>query len=71
MKSGEPSSAVIESAVAPLLAKILVEYFSIVDPDTLQPVERIARPVLIAGAIWLGSTRLIDNVSASPPLVAA
>jgi len=39
-----------------------VEYFEICDPDTLQPVERVAGPVLIAGAMWLGSTRLIDNM---------
>jgi pantoate--beta-alanine ligase len=39
-----------------------VEYFEITDPDSLQPVERVERPALIAGAIWLGSTRLIDNM---------
>jgi len=66
VESGEPSPDVIQSAVAPQLAGIRVEYFSIVDPETLQPVTRIERRVLIAGAIWLASTRLIDNVSASP-----
>jgi pantoate--beta-alanine ligase len=71
VQNGEPSSTVIQSAVAPQLAGIRVEYFSIVDPETLQPVERVGRPVLIAGAIWLGSTRLIDNVTASPPVVLA
>jgi pantoate--beta-alanine ligase len=40
-----------------------LEYFEITDPDTLTPVERIAGPVLIAAAMWLGSTRLIDNMS--------
>ena len=64
--SGEPSAAVVQSAAAPLLAGIRVEYFSIVDPEILQPVTRIEGPVLVAGAIWLGSTRLIDNVTASP-----
>ncbi len=39
-----------------------VEHFEITDPDTLQPVERWSGSVLIAGAMWLGSTRLIDNV---------
>jgi pantoate--beta-alanine ligase len=39
-----------------------VEYFDITDPDTLQPVERVEGPVLIAGAMWLGFTRLIDNM---------
>jgi pantoate--beta-alanine ligase len=40
-----------------------VEYFEITDPDTLSPVERIEGPVLVAGAMWLGATRLIDNIS--------
>lgn len=39
-----------------------VEYFEIVDPGELQPVDRIKGPVLVAGAIWTGSTRLIDNI---------
>jgi pantoate--beta-alanine ligase len=39
-----------------------VEYFEITDPDTLQPVARVEGPVLVAGAMWLGSTRLIDNM---------
>jgi pantoate--beta-alanine ligase len=43
-----------------------VEYLEIVDPDSIQPVERIVRPVLIATAVWLGSTRLIDNVVCEP-----
>jgi len=66
IQKGESSPVVIQSTVAPLLAGIRVEYFSIVDPEMLHPVPRIERLVLIAGAIWLGSTRLIDNVTASP-----
>jgi pantoate--beta-alanine ligase len=41
-----------------------VEYFEIVDPDQMQPVGEISGPVLIAAAVWLGSTRLIDNLLA-------
>lgn len=43
------------------------EYLEIVDPEDVQPVESIRGPVLIAGAAWLGSTRIIDNISAEPP----
>jgi pantoate--beta-alanine ligase len=43
-----------------------VEYFEVVDPDELQPVDEIDTAVLIAVALWLGSTRLIDNVLAVP-----
>jgi pantoate--beta-alanine ligase len=41
---------------------VRVEYLEIVDPDDMQPVERIDRPVRVAAAAWLGSTRLIDNI---------
>ena len=41
-----------------------VEYFEVVDPDQLQPVDEIKAPVLIAGAVHLGTTRLIDNILA-------
>jgi pantoate--beta-alanine ligase len=39
-----------------------LEYLEIVDPEEMQPVERIDGPVCIAGALWVGSTRLIDNL---------
>ena len=53
-----------EAGLAILRAEPLVrvEYFEIVDADEMQPVERITGPVRVAGAIWLGSTRLIDNL---------
>lgn len=43
-----------------------LEYLEIVDPRSLQPVERIAGPVLVAGALWVGTTRLIDNIICGP-----
>src|SRR5688572_7930342 len=39
-----------------------LEYFEIVDPLTMQPVDRIDGRVRVAGAMWIGSTRLIDNI---------
>ena len=39
-----------------------LEYLDIVDPGDLQPVSRFSGTVLVAGALWVGSTRLIDNV---------
>jgi pantoate--beta-alanine ligase len=44
-----------------------LEYLEIVDPDTLQPVSRSDGPVRVAGALWVGSTRLIDNVLSTRP----
>ena len=43
------------------LAKI--DYVSVVDANTMQPVHEITSPVLVAMAIYIGSTRLIDNFS--------
>ncbi|MDW8052842.1 MAG: pantoate--beta-alanine ligase, partial [Armatimonadota bacterium] len=34
----------------------------VVDAETLQPVERIERPTLIAVAVFFGKARLIDNI---------
>jgi pantoate--beta-alanine ligase len=61
---GEMSAKAIEAAAAPLFRDVQLEYFSVVDPDTLAPVEHITGRVLVAGAIWVGSTRLIDNLTA-------
>ncbi len=47
-----------------------LEYLDIVDTVEMQPVERIERPVIAAGAIWVGSTRLIDNLLCAPPSAA-
>lgn len=63
VRSGERSAASVRSAVDPLLKGVEVEYFSLADPETLAPVEHIADSVLIAAAIWIGGTRLIDNVT--------
>ncbi len=38
-----------------------IDYVEIVDPDTLLKKERITGRVLIAAAIFIGNTRLIDN----------
>lgn len=43
------------------LAKI--DYVSVVDANTMQPVHEIISPVLVAMAVYIGSTRLIDNFS--------
>ncbi len=39
-----------------------IEYIEIVDARTLEPVKKIKGKVLIALAVWMGKTRLIDNM---------
>ena len=46
--------------------EVRVEYLEIVGPEDMQPVEEIAGPVRVAGAVWIGKTRLIDNVLCVP-----
>jgi len=46
--------------------EIRVDYFEIVDPDTLEPIERIAGKTLVAVAAYVGTTRLIDNMVLHP-----
>jgi pantoate--beta-alanine ligase len=47
--------------------RLRLEYLEIVDPDTMQPVPRIENAVIAAGALWVGATRLIDNLRCIPP----
>lgn len=65
--SGETDAATIKSAAMRVFAAELllrVQYFEIVDPDEVQPVPTVAGPVRIAAAVFIGKTRLIDNVAA-------
>ncbi len=39
-----------------------LDYFAIVDPDTLDPLTEVAHGALVAVAAYIGSTRLIDNI---------
>ena len=64
-RSGEKDPAKIREAGLAVLGQeplIRLQYFELVDPDEMQPVTAVTSPVLIAAAVWIGSTRLIDNV---------
>lgn len=63
--AGEVDAARLESALRAELSAIpgaRVDYASIVDAETLQPVARLARPAVAAVAVFVGTTRLIDNL---------
>ena len=69
--AGERDSAVIKKVATGRIGRAAdarLEYFDIVDPEDMQPVSRIEGPVRTAGAIWVGSTRLIDNMLCVPPV---
>jgi len=46
--------------------RLRLEYFEIVDPVDFQPVDAVTGPVVAAGALWVGTTRLIDNMRCVP-----
>jgi pantoate--beta-alanine ligase len=55
------------TAAIPHDERLRLEYLEIVDEHDFQPIERIAAPAIAAGALWVGQTRLIDNVRLVPP----
>ncbi len=68
-QGGERVAAKLISAAKEIFAsepRVVLDYFEIVDPDTLDPVERISRKTIVAVAAFVGSTRLIDNIVLEP-----
>lgn len=44
-----------------------IDYLSLVDAETLQPVNDLKRPSILAAAVFYDDVRLIDHVRISPP----
>ncbi len=44
-----------------------IDYINIVDPNSLVDVARVEKPALMAMAVFVGKTRLIDNMMLYPP----
>ena len=67
--AGDTSALTVRQAATscvPEDIRLRLEYLEIVDPVDMQPVENISGVVRIVGALWVGSTRLIDNVLCIP-----
>ncbi|MDY3552629.1 pantoate--beta-alanine ligase [Gemmata sp. JC717] len=65
-RAGEVDAARLESALHAELSAIpgaRVDYARVVDAETVQPLARLDRPAVAAVAVFLGTTRLIDNLS--------
>src|ERR1700674_4440467 len=68
-QAGEGIAAKLISAAKEVFTRepqVALDYFAIVDPDTLDPVEQISQTTLVAVAAYVGSTRLIDNLVLNP-----
>jgi pantoate--beta-alanine ligase len=62
--AGETDIRTLEASLTADLVAIpgaRVDYARIVDAETLQPLTRLDRPAVAAVAVFLGTTRLIDN----------
>ena len=54
------------AVIVSLPEDVRLEYLEIVD-DEMQPVAQSEGPVRVAAALWVGETRLIDNLLCTPP----
>jgi len=67
--AGETDAQAVKRAAHAVLAAepgMRVEYFEVANDAEMQLVECIAGPVRVAAAVWVGRTRLIDNVRCLP-----
>jgi pantoate--beta-alanine ligase len=67
--AGERQSAKLIEISLDVIAQepqVQLDYFEIVDPSTLESLDRISQPALVVVAAHVGSTRLIDNVLLNP-----
>jgi len=65
LDAGERNAARLAAAGQEEIAgesSVRLDYFEIVNPDTLDPVEDVAGGALVAVAAFVGTTRLIDNL---------
>ncbi len=65
IENGEKNAAVIKQAIRTVIEKeplAKIDYVDIVDFDTISPVETLNGTILAAIAVYIGRTRLIDNL---------
>jgi pantoate--beta-alanine ligase len=64
-QQGERNAAALIAAGIKVLGEeptVRLDYFEMVNPETLEPVGEITRGTLVAVAAYAGTTRLIDNI---------
>ena len=72
LEQGEAESATVIQQMCAMIATeplARIDYVEIVDGATLSPLETVNRPVLVALAVQIGKTRLIDNFFYAPEVI--
>lgn len=62
LRNGERDADRIVAEVRNGMREVDIDYVELVDAETLAPVQRIEKPVLLAVAAHVGKARLIDNI---------
>ena len=69
LEKGERDAVALIRSMAAVIADeplARIDYIEVVDVDTLEPVQIVERPVLLALAVFIGKIRLIDNTMFAP-----
>lgn len=70
VRNGTTDVSAIQSAMATVVRQesaLTVDYLSVCDPLTLEPLSIVTSKAVLLGAVRLGAVRLIDNVMATRP----
>lgn len=65
LEAGERKGSKLREQILETLAReplAQIDYVAVKDPDNLQDLENVDNSVLLAAAVWIGKTRLIDNI---------
>jgi len=69
VRKGEKDSAVLKEKAQEIISQnpdARIEYIEVRDAYSLEPLEKIDRPAQMLLAVWVGNTRLIDNIRLNP-----
>ncbi|MBM4086939.1 MAG: pantoate--beta-alanine ligase [Planctomycetes bacterium] len=72
VKAGERKASVLMAEVTNFISavpKAKIDYVAVADPESLAPVNEIGREAVVALAVRIGTTRLIDNAVLQPSTI--
>lgn len=70
IQNGERDAAKVRSALTHRVSQeplAKIDYMTVVDLKTLEEIKEVRGPALLTLSVWIGRTRLIDNVKVKPP----